>query len=196
MKDVTKVILRTQTGSAFIEFALLSPLLLLLTAMTVDFGMLFQEVQFTSAASKHGARFAATYVNDQVVVDSDGAVILPFCFPSSMSWDCSNDASLELGDPVNIVAAKSACAYLNQVFGEADEFQASAQIRLTSDIQGFQIPVVDLSIGVDPNAADDLSALPGISSMRSMYRQAFFARSASSFALEGGCCSAPGVCVS
>lgn len=66
--------LRHQKGQALVEFALVTPLLLLLVFGIIEFGMLWKSQQVLTDAAREGAR-SAVIANDDVDTDSVHSII-------------------------------------------------------------------------------------------------------------------------
>jgi Flp pilus assembly protein TadG len=119
----------TQRGTATVEFALVLPLLLVMTLALVQVGLLARDRLLVEAVARAGAREAAVQV-DEAAIRAAGLAAGPGLDATGVSIGVTRPGSV--GDPVTVEVAYSEpirVPFVGWLFGGAVEFRVEATNR-------------------------------------------------------------------
>ncbi len=120
---------RNERGSAAVEFALVLPLLLVVTLALVEVGLLGRDRLLVDAAARAGARAAAVEA-DESAVRNDAVAAAPGLDPAVLSVEIFRSGTL--GDPVTVTIAyvdQVRVPFVDWLVGTSVQMHASASCR-------------------------------------------------------------------
>ena len=120
---------RNERGSAAVEFALVLPLLLVVTLALVEVGLLGRDRLLVEAAARAGARAAAVEA-DESAVRNDAVAAAPGLDPAVLSVEIFRSGTL--GDPVTVTIGyvdQVRVPFVDWLVGTSVQMHASASCR-------------------------------------------------------------------
>ena len=78
-----------QDGAVAVEFALIAPILILILAGVVQFGIVYSQYQVLQGAAREGARCAAVQAAGYSSCSVSGSMFGKKCFPMTTTWRAS-----------------------------------------------------------------------------------------------------------
>ena len=115
---------KREVGGASVEFAILLPVLLLLIALSIDFGQALLKTQIITNAARHAARTASgAYQAGRVATFEDSNLDLP----------CSEYLRLPEVSSLQSVSKRSACSYLNENDSQSERW--TVRVETAESIQ-------------------------------------------------------------
>lgn len=119
-------IICSQEGVSFVELAIALPLMVLILAGMMDFGLALQEVQYISDSARHGARIAAEH---SFVSPTEA----PKACTSDLSFRCStskdNPLPISEFDAIDYIAKASTCNHITQSRGDSGDWDVNAIVN-------------------------------------------------------------------
>ena len=113
--------IRNERGSVAVEFGLIAPIFFLLLVGIIDFGRVFYTVHDLAAATREGARYAATLDDPAGRADEVRAVVRNFAL--TFGGDAVTDAQIEVdfdGQSVAVRIREYPFEFIVLPFGNVD----------------------------------------------------------------------------